>query len=301
MTALKLVMTSAGLFRFAAAQADDDIDLTIATIGLSAAAFVAAPTLTALPGEFRRIAMVSGEVAGDGIVHLVVQDDSPLTYQIRGFGLFLADGTLFAAYSQPTPIAEKATGSLLGLALDIAFPVAGIDQITFGSTNFVNPPATTSRKGVVRLATAAEVAAGTAQDLAITPADLRHALPIGAITLWHGLAETVPPGWAICDGREVDRSDGAGKVTTPDLRDRVAVGAGGFQEPMARFGATEKTVSSTSNATDVGLAFTFKTETAGGGTDKTVKTATIVDPGHKHGVTVDVTQPSLALLYIMKV
>lgn len=160
MTALKLVMTTAGLGRFTAAQASDDIDLTIARVALSATGFVAAPTLTALPGEFRRLATVSGSVEAQNVVHLTVTDDDAVTYQVRGFGLFLADGTLFAAYSQTTPIAEKSTGSMLALAIDIAFPVAGVEQISFGSTEFLNPPASTDRKGVVELATLAEAEAG---------------------------------------------------------------------------------------------------------------------------------------------
>ncbi|MCP8893000.1 gp53-like domain-containing protein [Sphingomonas faeni] len=49
---------------------------------------------------------------------------------------------------------------MLALAIDIAFPVAGVDEITFGSTNFLNPPASTEKKGVVELATLAEASAG---------------------------------------------------------------------------------------------------------------------------------------------
>lgn len=110
MTALKLTITTAGLVRFTAAQAGDDIDLTIARVGLTAANFIVAPTLTALPGEFKRLATVSGSVEAQNIVHMTVTDDDAATYTVRGFGLFLADGTLFAAYSQATPIAEKSTG-----------------------------------------------------------------------------------------------------------------------------------------------------------------------------------------------
>lgn len=162
MNPLKLVMTTAGLGRFTAAQANDDIDLTVATVGFSDAVFVAAPTLTALPGEFRRVATVSGSVEAQNIVHLTVTDAEPLTYSVRGFGLFLADGTLFAAYSQATPIVEKALGSMLGLAIDLAFPIAGVEDISFGSTDFLNPPATEARRGVVELATLAEAQAGDA-------------------------------------------------------------------------------------------------------------------------------------------
>jgi hypothetical protein len=160
MTALKLTMTTAGLGRFTAAQASDDIDLTIARVGLTAANFVAAPTLTALPGEFKRLATVSGSVEAQNIVHMTVTDNDAVTYSVRGFGLFLADGTLFATYAQATPIVEKSIGSMLALAIDIAFPVAGVENLTFGSTDFLNPPGTEARKGIVELATLAEANAG---------------------------------------------------------------------------------------------------------------------------------------------
>ena len=160
MTALKLTMTTAGLGRFTAAQGGDDIDLTIARVGLTASSFVAAPTLTALPGEFKRLATVSGSVEAQNIVHMTITDDDAATYTVRGFGLFLADGTLFAVYGQSTPIAEKSTGAMLALAIDIAFPVAGVENITFGSTSFLNPPGTEAHKGVVELATLAEANAG---------------------------------------------------------------------------------------------------------------------------------------------
>lgn len=160
MIPLKLVMTTAGLGRFTAAQSDNGVDLTVTQVGLTAAEFVAAPSLTALPGEFRRVATVAGEAVGENIVHMTVQDDAAVSYTVRGFGLFLGDGTLFATYSQSAVIAEKSTGSMLALVLDIVFPQAGVENITFGDTNFLNPPATAERKGVVELATLAEGEAG---------------------------------------------------------------------------------------------------------------------------------------------
>lgn len=160
MTALTLTMTTAGLGRFTAAQASDDIDLTIATVGLTASPFAVAPTLTALPGEFRRISTIAGSAIGDNLVHMIVRDEAALAYDVLGFGLFLADGTLFAVYGQATPIAGKSAASTLLFALDIAFPTADITQLTFGDTNFLNPPATSETKGVVELATLIEAEAG---------------------------------------------------------------------------------------------------------------------------------------------
>ena len=161
MTALTLVMTTAGLGRFTAAQVQDDIDLTIASVAFTASDFVAAPTLTALPGEFRRIGAISGEAIGGNMVHMIVRDDGDVGYTVRGFGLFLADGTLFAVYGQATPICEKSASTSLLMPIDIAFPTTAIDKLTFGDANFLNPPATTERRGVVELATQGEAAAGT--------------------------------------------------------------------------------------------------------------------------------------------
>lgn len=328
MNKLTLMITRAGQARFTAAQLDADINLGIAQIGLSDAPFVSAPTLETLPGEFKRLATISGEQVGDNIVHMTLRDESADGYSARGFGLFLADGTLFATYAQEQRLFEKSPRAVFLAAIDIAFPTGDISELRFGNTDFLNPPATTQRKGVVRLATAAEVASGTATEPAVAPADLRRVLPIGAITIWYGALATVPSGWAVCDGREVLRSDGSGLIRTPDLRDRVVVGAGNRQ-PGAAFGATEKNTSDAgahghavqvsgntqSGKAALSIATTRKTDTASGGTGNTVETLTIVDDGHTHAVTangeasnvgahrhtVDVTQPSLALLFIMKV
>ena len=163
MPALSLVMTTAGLGRFTAAQIEDDIDLTIAYVGLTNADFIVAPTLTALPGQFRRLSTISGQSVGDNIVHMIIRDEDPETYAVRGFGLFLADGTLFAVYGQSTKIFEKSASSTMLLAIDIAFPTSDIERLVFGDTNFLNPPATTAMRGVVELATLAEATTGDTQ------------------------------------------------------------------------------------------------------------------------------------------
>lgn len=160
MTALNLILTKVGIERFAAAQVGAPIDLTVAAIGLTAQDFFAAPTLTALPGEFRRVQNISGDAIGDNTAHLVMQDDAPVGYTVRGFGLFLADGTLLAAYGQSTPIVEKSPANTLRMPLDLAFPTSAIDKLTFGNTNFLNPRATSETLGVVLLATIDQANAG---------------------------------------------------------------------------------------------------------------------------------------------
>jgi microcystin-dependent protein len=56
--------------------------------------------------------------------------------------------------------------------------------------------------------------------------ELNISLPIGIITMWSGSNASIPTGWALCSGQTVARSDGAGTITTPDLRDRFVVGSG---------------------------------------------------------------------------
>lgn len=71
-------------------------------------------------------------------------------------------------------------------------------------------------------------------------------LPIGLITIWYGSNLTVPAGWAICNGQTVTRSDGAGTITTPNLVDRVVIGAGTTAAQGATAGAA--TASGTTGA-----------------------------------------------------
>jgi hypothetical protein len=353
--ALALLLTTAGLERFTAAQVDDDIDLTISSVGLTNSTFVMAPSLTALPGQFRAVNTISGDQVGSNIVHLMIRDEAEITYTVRGFGLYLDDGTLFAVYGQEQPIFEKAVGSTMLIALDIAFPTGNVDALTFGDTNFLNPPATTERQGVVELSTAAEAVAGVDAFRAVTPAALRAAIraaidandKIGTVKLWWGDAGAVAAGWAICNGQTVTRSDGAGNITTPDLRDRVPVGASATRALGATFGSDEKTVNtelggahtpsgivpshghgidlvSAESATGASIATTRHNVDAGA-SGSTLNTVAFIDashshgivgeteevgplelnmdpvPAHQHDVTIDVTQPSLALHFIMRV
>lgn len=173
MTSLTLMITRAGQARFTAAQLDADINLGIAQIGLSDAPFVSAPTLEALPGEFKRLASISGAQVGADVVHLTVRDGSADTYTARGFGLFLADGTLFATYAQADRLFEKSSRATFLAAIDIAFSAGDVSELHFGNTDFLNPPATTETKGVVELATEAEAVAGT---------DMQRPAPVGVTT-----------------------------------------------------------------------------------------------------------------------
>lgn len=85
---------------------------------------------------------------------------------------------------------------------------------------------------------AASAAQGTA-NAAIQKADAAQAtanaavVPRGIICLWSGAANAVPAGWALCNGGN----------TTPDLRDRFVVAAGGKYAVGAKGGAEAQNVS----------------------------------------------------------
>lgn len=168
--ALTLTITQAGLRRFTEAQLDDDLNLAISSVGLTDALFVIAPTLTALPGEFRRLDAISGKQVGDNLVHMTMRDEADIGYSARGFGLFLPDGTLFAVYGQPDRLFEKSRRAAFLAAIDIVFPTGDVRELRFGNTDFLNPPATSEVAGVVELATEEEATAGT---------DMRRVAPVG--------------------------------------------------------------------------------------------------------------------------
>lgn len=175
MDPLLITLTKAGLSVLVGDDSPSLGPVVITQLGLTDAAFTVASTLEALPGEFKRIA-VSGQQAGDDTLHMSALDASDDVYSYRGFALYLADGTLFAVYGQAGPIAAKAAPSASFFVLDIKLAQGQADNISFGDTNFLNPPATTTRQGVVELATVEEAAAGTNTQRALTPAALQAAI-----------------------------------------------------------------------------------------------------------------------------
>lgn len=168
MPALQLVVTAAGYAALVNAESTGTDAVVISEVGITTEAFVAADTLTALPNELKRIDTVAGVATGPNTLNLVLRDNSADGYAMRGFGLYLDDGTLFAAYSSPTVIVEKSVLVAVLLTIDAAFTNVNAALIEFGDTNFINPQATTEIKGVVELATQAEAEAGVDPDRPVT-------------------------------------------------------------------------------------------------------------------------------------
>lgn len=171
-----ITITNAGLAKLVNATGTGTAAVAIAAVGVSASIAAADPTLTALPGEIKRLTTVSGEVISASTIHVSMQDSSTDAYTANSFGIYLSDGTLFAVYGQATPIYTKTAASIGMLAVDIALSQGTATSITFGNADFINPPASQTAMGVVQLATQAQASAGTDASDVLTPATAAAAL-----------------------------------------------------------------------------------------------------------------------------
>ncbi|MBF0511639.1 MAG: prepilin-type N-terminal cleavage/methylation domain-containing protein [Candidatus Omnitrophica bacterium] len=63
-------------------------------------------------------------------------------------------------------------------------------------------------------------------------------LPVGIIVAWSGPIASIPSGWALCNGVSVEKSDGSGMITPPDLRNQFIIGASQDNGPIAMTSVT---------------------------------------------------------------
>jgi len=171
-----IVITNAGRAAIVNAQNNGTAPVTIAQFGMSQTAVTPAATATTLPGEFKRLAALSGEVVADDTIHVTMTDESADEYALRSFALYLSDGTLFAIYGQAAAVYNKVASSIGGISLDIIFADISAASLSFGNANFTNPPATTERQGVVELATVEEQKAGKDATRAVTPSGAKQSV-----------------------------------------------------------------------------------------------------------------------------
>lgn len=174
--ALQLVLTTAGRAALINAEKNGTTSTKVASIGFTAAAFAATEDLKSVPSQHLALSSISGGTTSSTTIHVTVNDTSRATYEVRGFGLYLENGTLLGSYSQPDLIMEKAAASDLLMSADILFSGVTVSSVTFGNANFTNPAATTEKEGIVELATRAEAIAGVDPQRAVTPDALKAAI-----------------------------------------------------------------------------------------------------------------------------
>lgn len=173
MAALIFSVTDAGRAALRNAQGDGTNAVRLAYATVTATAFAPGQ---AVPNEIKRIASIAGGATAADTIHATISDASKDIYTVRGFGFYLADGTLFASYGQGEVIVEKSAGAVMLLACDVQFTSVSASQITFGDTTFVNPAATTDTLGVVRLASDDDAKTGRDSQKAMTPSNDMAAL-----------------------------------------------------------------------------------------------------------------------------
>lgn len=176
---LDLTITNAGRAALVNAANTGTDPVAITQVGISATAVIPSITATTLPGEIKRIGTLAGDVVADDTIHLVVRDESADVFTLRSFALYLSDGTLFGLYGQLDTILQKSSQAMMLLAIDVQFADIDANQLIFGDTSFLNPPATTERQGVAELATNTETTDGTDTQRVVTPKGLR-----AAVTSW---------------------------------------------------------------------------------------------------------------------
>lgn len=175
--ALTITITDAGRAALINAQNTGSTAMVIDRIGVSAShATGNLKALTTLPNERKKLATFAGEVVTDDMIHVTVRDETNDAYDLRAFGIYFANGVLFAVCTQAEPIMQKAAAAMLLQSVDIALVTLDTANIEFGGAGFSNPPATTERLGVVELATVEETAALEDATRAVTPFGLGRTL-----------------------------------------------------------------------------------------------------------------------------
>lgn len=211
MAGLLMTITDAGLDALVDAEGGGSDDIVIDALGLTNQIFAQAPTLTALPGQFKQLATISGEAVSDNIVHLTAYDQSADVYDVTGFGLFLDDGTLFAVYSSDAdPVLSKAELAFALFSQDISFENSNAANITFGTSIFSYPPASKTKKGVAELADGGEADTGSDDLRIMTPKLVKRridAIPSASEAV-RGLAE-------IANNAEADAGADDLRIMTP--------------------------------------------------------------------------------------
>jgi hypothetical protein len=172
MSALQLTITNAGLSAIAQAGTLGPVVISQVAIGSGSWATAPTPTATALVTEIKRITPQGSSTPAPGVIHITAADTSADAYSVKEIALYTSTGVLFAIAGGTAVFLNKASGSVALTAVDLSLANVPVGSVTIGDANFQYPPATETVQGVLEIATAAEVAAGTDDLRAVTPAKL---------------------------------------------------------------------------------------------------------------------------------
>ena len=290
MTALALTITTAGLAAAVNAANTGLGPIVISQIALGSSTYAPAVSQTAMAAEVKRINTFGAAVVDDNTLHVTITDTSADTYTLGEVGLYTNTGVLFAVYSQATPILEKGAQQIVLLSADILLTSVPPDSVTIGDADFMLPPATTTRQGIIEIATSAEVDTGTDTARAVTPAGLKRRIDTRAPA-----ARTLTAGNGLTGGGDLtaDRTIAIGTPGTISGSSSNAVTATSHTHAVSfpvtsvagKTGAVTLTVGNVSGAAASARTITAGNGLTGGGDLTADRTLTLGTPGTLSGST----------------
>lgn len=137
------------------------VDIT--EIRLGSANYDPTGSETDLQTTIKSLNTFGGVTVADDVIHVTIRDDSSDTYTIGEIGLYSGTGVLMGIISSAATavITQKGPNDILLVSADAAVTEVDVTNLTFGPTDFIYPPATPTTQGVIEVADAGEVQAGT--------------------------------------------------------------------------------------------------------------------------------------------
>ncbi|VVN67280.1 hypothetical protein PS726_00176 [Pseudomonas fluorescens] len=129
MTALIPVITTNGLAAIWNADSTG-VAAQITHIALGAEGYDPDREQLGLRDERQRVAIADGQRVSDTQIHVTALADGEAEYWVKEAGFYLADGTLFAVWSSPTPMAYKAAPVPLLLGFDLVLAALPANSVT---------------------------------------------------------------------------------------------------------------------------------------------------------------------------
>lgn len=166
---LNIILTDAGIAEVINAQNNGTAPVTLTQVGFGSGKYEPTASQTELKEEIKRVGTIAGGVVGGNTMHIQALDSGNDNYAVYEIGVYTGSGTLFAVYSQATPIIRKIPASEIMVVLDIILSGFEPSSVTVGDTNYSLAPATTTNAGIVELATAEETRMGADETRAVTP------------------------------------------------------------------------------------------------------------------------------------
>lgn len=171
--AINMVITDVGIAEITNAEASGTAPVILKNIGLGTGKYAPVSTQTAMKGQFKTIVSEFGGKKDDKTILITMRDNSADAYDVYEIGIYTDKGTLFAVYSQETPIISKSATSEALLAFNFSISNINPEYIELAPAVFdVSESATESRQGIAEIATESEAKAGTDDSRFITPKKL---------------------------------------------------------------------------------------------------------------------------------